>query len=439
MSLEPSKSTETESAQETTLRFVHTADLHLDSPLRTLAMHNHELAELVENATHTALIRTVDFCLSQSVHALLIAGDLYDGDQKSMHTAALLSAQMRRLDAANIPVFIIRGNHDSRSTITKRLSLPKNVHVFDALGGRIDLTDDVGNSLATIHGVSFAKPHAPESLLPKFLLPIKDTINIGMLHTSLSGSAQHDVYAPCSVSELDAFGYDYWALGHIHKRSEQGVKSTIVMPGIPQGRDVGETGVGTISLVSINEQRDVTVQEQPVSPVQFEIVNADVTACKDWHQLLDQLITSIKHIRQTAQSDYVIARVVMSGNTHLHFNLVRDTDLLQSTLQAECESIGSVWIEKLRIKTNKPDNQNDAASTHEALPDLAAIINESVLSSEQVKSNAEEELRLFTSKLPIEVRNLFGETEQERADMLDTLLSEGSAELLGQLSIGDDS
>lgn len=439
MSLEPSKSTETESAQETTLRFVHTADLHLDSPLRTLAMHNHELAELVENATHTALIRTVDFCLSQSVHALLIAGDLYDGDQKSMHTAALLSAQMRRLDAADIPVFIIRGNHDSRSTITKRLSLPKNVHVFDARGGRIDLTDDVGNRLATIHGVSFAKPHAPESLLPKFSLPIKDTINIGMLHTSLSGSAQHDVYAPCSVSELDAFGYDYWALGHIHKRSEQGGKSTIVMPGIPQGRDVGETGVGTISLVSINEQRDVTVQEQPVSPVQFEVVNADVTACKDWHQLLDQLITSIKHIRQTAQSDYVIARVVMSGNTHLHFNLVRDTDLLQSTLQAECESIGSVWIEKLRIKTNKLDNQNDAALTHEALPDLAAIINESVLSSEHVKSNAEEELRLFTSKLPIEIRNLFGETEQERADMLDTLLSEGSAELLGQLSIGDDS
>lgn len=438
MSLEPSNRTEDQSAQETALRFVHTADLHLDSPLRSLAMQNPALAELVENATHTALVRTVDLCLSQSVHALLIAGDLYDGDQKSMHTAALLSAQMRRLDAAGIPVFIIRGNHDSLSTITKRLALPTNVHVFDARGGHVDLLDNLGNNLATIHGVSYAKPHAPESLLPKFSSPIKDNINIGMLHTSLAGSAGHDVYAPCAVSELDVFGYDYWALGHIHKRSVQGKKSTIVMPGIPQGRDVGETGPGTVSLVSINNDRNVTVQEHIVSPVQFEIINLDVSICRDWHHLMDKLTSSIKKIRQATKSDHVIARVVISGKTHLHFNLVRDKDLLLATLQTECESIGNVWIEKLRIKSSNDNNQNGETSTNEALPDLAAIINESVLSSEQVKSDANEELRVFTSKLPIEVRNLFGETEQERADMLDKLLSEGSAELLEQLSIGED-
>lgn len=417
------------------LRFVHTADLHLDSPLRTLAMRNPALAELVENATLTALIRTVDFCIEQSVHALLIAGDLYDGDQKSMHTAAVLTAQMRRLDSVNIRVFIIRGNHDSLSTITKKLTLPKNVHVFDDRGGRVDLA----NGLATIHGVSFAKPQAPNSLLPKFSHPVPNTINIGMLHTSLAGSSQHDVYAPCTVSQLDDFGYHYWALGHIHKRSVQGNKSTIVMPGIPQGRDVGETGPGTISLVSINEQGHVTVHEHTVSPVQFEIIEVDISACKEWHQLLDTLLNEIKKIRKAAPSEHVIVRVIVSGKSHLHFKLIRDKDLLHSTLQSDCDAIGTLWVEHLRIKTSKHDKHNSVVPSHEALPDLAAIINDSVLESAQVNVLASEELRVFTSKLPIEVRHLFGETEHERNRMLSKLLSEGSTELLEQLSIGDES
>src|SRR5262245_25190452 len=107
-------------------RFVHAADIHLDSPLRSLALRDEALADLIGNATRRAFVRTVDLCLAERVDALLLAGDLYDGEQTSMKTARFLAEQMRRLDEANIQVFAIRGNHDAMSQITAELTLPES-------------------------------------------------------------------------------------------------------------------------------------------------------------------------------------------------------------------------------------------------------------------------------------------------------------------------
>src|ERR1700682_2175923 len=117
----------------TAYRFVHAADLHLDSPLRSLALRDPRLAEFVGNASRQVFSRIVDLCLDEQVSALLLAGALYDGEQTSMKTARFLAEQLRRLEAADIEVFIIRGNHDALSKITKELVLPENVHLF---GGR---------------------------------------------------------------------------------------------------------------------------------------------------------------------------------------------------------------------------------------------------------------------------------------------------------------
>jgi DNA repair exonuclease SbcCD nuclease subunit len=199
-------------------RFLHTADLHLDAPLRSLALRDEDLFDLVGNATRRALERIVDICLEEEVDALLIAGDLYDGDMRSMKTAAFLSRQMERLNEHGVLVFMIRGNHDAESVITRELDLPPNVHVFTGHGGAERLQDhDV-----VIHGVSFSKPHAPDSLLPKYKAPVPGCFNIGLLHTSLAGAEGHDTYAPCSVSDLQSLGYDYWALGHVHQRQVHG-------------------------------------------------------------------------------------------------------------------------------------------------------------------------------------------------------------------------
>jgi len=226
--------------------FVHTADIHLDSPLKSLALRNPDLAEMVAGATRRTLSRIIDLCLAEQVQALLIAGDLYDGAQTSMKTAGFLARELARLDAAGIECFIIRGNHDAASRITRELLLPGSVHVFAGRAG-VEEREWNGQPVA-IHGISFAKPHAPDSLLDRFGAPRAGAFNIGMLHTSLGGSPGHDPYAPCSLAELQASGFDYWALGHIHKRAKYEGQTTVVMPGLTRthfhaasGRDLSGT------------------------------------------------------------------------------------------------------------------------------------------------------------------------------------------------------
>jgi DNA repair protein SbcD/Mre11 len=226
-------------------RFVHAADIHLDSPLRSRALRDPELAELIGNATWRAFVSIIDLCPAEQVDALMLAVDLYDGEQTSMKTARFLAEQVRRLHEAGINVFVVRGNHDALSRITEELTLQESVRLF---GGRVDRTR--GDFAVTIHGLSFARPHAPESLLPHFKAPIEGAINIALMHTSLAGAPGHDAYAPRNASDLDAAGFDYWALSHIHKRSIVHDRSTVVMSGMPQGRDINESGAKSVSLAA---------------------------------------------------------------------------------------------------------------------------------------------------------------------------------------------
>lgn len=225
-----------------TYRFVHTADIHLDSPLRSLALRRQELADLIGNATRQAFVNIVDLSLDEQVDALLLAGDLYDGDQTSMKTARFLATQVRRLNEADIRVFIIRGNHDALSKITQELVLPDSVKVFGGRAEAIAIDRKKSALPLVIHGLSFAKPHAPESLVARYKPPVEGAVNIGMMHTSLGGAVGHDPYAPCSIADLRATGFRYWALGRVHKRSVVEGDCTIVMPGNPQGRDINEAG-----------------------------------------------------------------------------------------------------------------------------------------------------------------------------------------------------
>ena len=140
-------------------RFIHTADVHLDSPLRTLALKNPDMAELVANATRTTFTRIINLCIDEQVDALIIAGDLYDGELTSMKTAAFFVTEMQRLVDAGIKAFVLRGNHDAKSAITRHITLPEGVHLFSSRGDKIVL-EERG---VAIHGLSFSKPHVPES------------------------------------------------------------------------------------------------------------------------------------------------------------------------------------------------------------------------------------------------------------------------------------
>src|SRR5215203_1175574 len=121
------------------LKIFHTADIHLDSPLASLAMRDPGLRQRVGTASRQALERMVTFCIEDGVAALLICGDLYDRAERSMKTAAFLAYQMERLNGHEIAVFYIKGNHDAENPVTGEMQLPANVHVFGGHGGKVNL------------------------------------------------------------------------------------------------------------------------------------------------------------------------------------------------------------------------------------------------------------------------------------------------------------
>ncbi|MGB3643540.1 MAG: DNA repair exonuclease [Mesorhizobium sp.] len=417
-------------------RFVHAADIHLDSPLRSLAMRNPDLADLIGSATRQAFVRIVDLCLREQVDALVLAGDLYDGEQTSMKTARFLAEQVRRLDAAGVRVFVIRGNHDALSQITKELSFPETVKTFTGRAEAITIERARGEFPVVIHGLSFAEPHAPESLVAKYKPAVEGAFNIGVLHTSLTGSSGHNPYAPCTVADLQGTGFHYWALGHIHKRSVIEGKCTVVMPGMPQGRDINEAGVKSVSLVTVADDHSVRIEERFTSVAQFERVEVNASGIDEWDVLAKEIGRALERARTEATSDQLVARVRLTGATPLAWRMRRDIELLETEAEDRASVIGSCWIEKLEVQARPPSETESASG--DPLVELRRLITEEVSGSDAFQAAALELAEELRGQLPPECRHILGEDESAFERVVADLLEEGSDNVVARLHADPD-
>ncbi|MBC7737269.1 MAG: DNA repair exonuclease [Candidatus Saccharibacteria bacterium] len=410
-------------------RFVHTADLHLDSPLVALALRDADLARNVGVASRTALMRIVDLCLSERVDALLVAGDLWDGDLSSAKTARFLKQELLRLTEAGIRCFIIRGNHDAMSKVTRELDPPPGTTIF----GKTARTEtfEAGGHLVAIHGLSFAEASAPGSLLPHYPAPVAGAINIGMMHTSLNGSAAHDVYAPCSVAELDAHGFAYWALGHIHRSARYQGRATVVMPGIPQGRDIGEAGACTVTLVTVHDDATLTTEQHSVATLRFDRLPVDLTGLTDWHEAVAALGQALRTLAAIPRPEpHLVLRPMLIGTTPLAWRVARDLDRLSEEAQAIAASLGGIWIDKLENATT------GAATAASHLPaDLVAIVD--ALWQDPAMLNAVQQAGQDLQRdLPPDLRDLLGNDADAFTATCTDLLRLGSAQIIARLGMG---
>ena len=412
-------------------RFIHTADLHLDSPLTSLALRNADLGDLVRGATRKALERIVDLAISEAVDAVIIAGDLYDGSQTSMATALFLMGQMRRLEAAGIRVFLIRGNHDAQSQITRELTFPPNVHVFDGRGKPVKAGALENGREIHIHGVSFANPHAPASLLPTYRAPVPDAVNIGLMHTSLAGASRHDPYAPVGIADLSTHGFDYWALGHIHQRRVHLEKPWIVMPGNPQGRDINEGGPKGVTLATIDEDGTITCAPHPVAVAVFERLSIDLTGIDEWHGMLDRVETLLAEARSAAAGAHLVARLLLTGATPLAWRLRRDEDLLAGELQNLAASLGECWIEAVELAVSAP--QTTAGADAGPLTELSRLMRGDVVENHAYREELRETLADLLRQLPKEARGLLAPDEAAEEALLSELALLGADAVLARL------
>ncbi|WLR93923.1 metallophosphoesterase family protein [Shinella zoogloeoides] len=412
-------------------RFLHTADLHLDSPLTSLALRNADLGDLVRGATRKALERIVDLAISEAVDAVIIAGDLYDGSQTSMATALFLMGQMRRLEAAGIRVFLIRGNHDAQSQITRELTFPPNVHVFDGRGKPVRAGALANGREVHVHGVSFANPHAPASLLPTYRAPVADALNIGLMHTSLAGASRHDPYAPVGIPDLTAHGFDYWALGHIHQRRVHLEKPWIVMPGNPQGRDINEGGPKGVTLATIAEDGTIACEERLVALAVFERLSVDLSDIDDWSAMLDRAETVLGEARAAAGGAHLVARLMLTGATSLAWRLRRDEDLLLAEIQNLAASLGECWIEAVELAVSVPAAM--AGSDAGPVTELSRLMREDVVGSHAYRAELRETLADLLRQLPKEARSLLAPDEAAEEALLSDLALQGSDAVLARL------
>ncbi|MEA3241599.1 MAG: DNA repair exonuclease, partial [Pseudomonadota bacterium] len=258
------------------VKFIHTADIHLDSPLKGLEIHEDAPVEAIRGATRRAFENLISLAIEEDVDFVLIAGDLYDGDWRDYNTGLFFVRQMGKLDAAGIKVFIVSGNHDAASQITRAMPLPDNVTVFSAKKPQSVKLDELG---VIIHGQSYSSRAMSENLGLNYPRQEPGFFNIGLLHTSLTGREGHDVYAPCTIDELKSRGYDYWALGHVHQREVVSTDPLIVFSGNIQGRHIKETGAKGVTLVRVEDGRIVEVEAVELDVLRWSICQVDLSAC----------------------------------------------------------------------------------------------------------------------------------------------------------------
>jgi DNA repair protein SbcD/Mre11 len=195
------------------------------------------------------LLNLVDAAIAHETAFVIIAGDLYDGDWKDYATGQFFVREAARAGRAGIKLFLIRGNHDAASEISRALPLPECVHQFSARKVESVELAELG---VVLHGRSFAQRHVADNMAGEFPAARPGWCNIGVLHTSLTGRDGHDVYAPCSLDDLLRVGYQYWALGHIHAREVVHADPPVVFPGNLQGRHARETGPKGATLVTVD-------------------------------------------------------------------------------------------------------------------------------------------------------------------------------------------
>ncbi|MCF3593985.1 DNA repair exonuclease [Rhodobacteraceae bacterium LMO-12] len=393
------------------MKFLHVADLHLDSPLKTQAVRNPAMSDSLRAASRQVLGRLVDAAIAQSVDAVLFAGDTFDNGVADVASRAALAAEVTRLSRAGIPAVLIQGNHDAL------LDLDRYGPISDALTVLKPETPTFRIGEASIHGIGFTAARVAESLLPLYPPPEAGRWNIGLMHTSLDGGPGHDPYAPCALSDLMAHGYDYWGLGHIHKRAVYESEGRIaVMPGIPQGRSVREMEGGSATLVDLDLQ-GVRVRAVPLELLRFVRVPVDFAGVDDQARRDERLRMALAG---ALAKDVLIAARVGATGTPAELG---DPIMLEAQLREAADRVEGAFVESLRLHVA------ERASSEESADDLAALMRADA-ATPGFRDEVQVVLSELRTALPSEIRDVLDESE------LDELIDAGVETMTLRLGTG---
>jgi DNA repair exonuclease SbcCD nuclease subunit len=332
------------------MKFLHAADIHLDTPLQGLVNYPGAPVHEIRNATRRAFEKVLAAAAAEKVDFLVIAGDVYDIGLKSFESALFFNKQMANLKEAGIPVYLIYGNHDAASKLIKQLRPPDNVHILRHNEPQTIVNEELG---IAVHGQSFPTPEVVDDLAANYPAPLRDLFNIGVLHTNLSGFSDHANYAPCTLEELKNKGYQYWALGHVHNRHVLCEDPYIVYPGNTQGRHGKEQGEKSSELVTVSDAGSVSLERVPTSVVPWMQIEIDASDCATADDVYEKVQTGLQAQFPSSNDRVSALRVRIYGPTEAHGALSRDPEQVRNeviTTANECGN-GLLWIERVQLST----------------------------------------------------------------------------------------
>ncbi len=359
------------------LKFVHAADLHLDSPfggIRSEAPQH--VAERLYGATFDAYENIISLCLRERVDALLVAGDIYDGADRSLRAQIRFIDGLKRLDAAGIRTFVCHGNHDPLDGWEARLDLPP---------GCVRYGPEVSSEpvfpgepeRATVHGISYPQRVVTENLSQHFRPPYRSGFNVGLLHANVGGNSAHDNYSPCTVDDLSETGIDYWALGHVHTRQVlRRERPAVVYPGNPQGRTPRETGERGVYLVEVDDHGEVILDFRPVDVVRWDVLEVGIEGLETEQELLDAVDRAVVSCSDASGGRPVVFRLTLTGRGSLN-RWIRASgtgeQLQEHINDMHAHQTHWLWCERIQLNTGSPVDREQAARREDFTGDLARL------------------------------------------------------------------
>jgi DNA repair protein SbcD/Mre11 len=402
-------------------RFIHSADLHLGSPFQGLAMKDAAIAEMFIEASRKAFSALVDRAIEHKVDFFIVAGDVYDGDWKDNKIGLFFNREIARLERAGIPVFLLKGNHDAESVITKTITLPKNVSEFPT---NRPGTFKLDHLKVALHGQGFAERSATENLALAYPKPEAGWFNIGVLHTSLTGREPHAAYAPCSLEDLRSRGYDYWALGHVHDFEIVSQDPLVVFPGNIQGRSIREQGAKGAVLVTVEDGR-VSHERLITDSARFAEISIDLATEDDVPAILRRVEDTLDTLVDAMEERPLALRVRLGGKSRFRREILVRAGDFRDEVQAACHrSHADIWLEKLDLRM-EPDH--DVAANGAGVLGIEGLIAMDGFSPELV-DEASARVAEIAARLP----GGLGADELPLGAGLDTLLAEARELLMAR-------
>jgi DNA repair protein SbcD/Mre11 len=412
----------------TGFRFLHAADLHLGSPFHGLSLRDEAVAKRFAEASRAAFTALVSRAIDEKVAFVVIAGDVYDGDWRDNTIGLYFNRELARLDRAGIEVFLLKGNHDAESVVTRSVMLPASVKHFAT---NAPSSFRIEPLKVVLHGQGFAQRAVTDNLVLNYPNRVSGWFNIGVLHTALTGHPPHDNYAPATPGHLRARGYDYWALGHVHDFEVLQTRPHIVYPGNLQGRNIREQGEKGAVLVSVVDGEVTAFERVIVDRARWVELIVDVASAASEPAVLKLIEEKVRPLGVVATERLVALRIILTGESDIHRNLVAHREQLTDEAQAACQRVnGDIWLEKLVLRTWAPRVPHPGGGALLSV-DLAALLAQ-VEGEADLKLKAEQHLSAIRALIPggiaAEEQGLVAELPQLIAEARDLLLTRAAGE-----------